>query len=42
MQTEDVFIIPQVPVDAAQSMFPKGFMEIRPWFRLTPQPDVEG
>ena len=21
---------------------PQGFVEIRPWFRLTPQPDTEG
>lgn len=41
MQTEDVFVSPEVSTEAAAAMFPKGFMEIKPWFRLTPQPDVE-
>jgi peroxiredoxin len=41
MQTEDVFINTDITSDAANMLFPKGFMEIKPWFRLTPQPDTE-
>ena len=41
MQTEDVFISQEIASEAAQGMFPKGFMQIKPWFRITPQPDVE-
>ena len=41
MQTEDVFINTDITPDAAQSMFTKGFMEIKSYFRVTPQPDTE-
>lgn len=41
MQGEDVFIVPSLSSNAASTVFPKGFVEIRPWFRLTPQPDTE-
>jgi alkyl hydroperoxide reductase subunit AhpC len=41
MQGEDVFVVNEVSDMAAQSMFPKGFVAIRDWFRITPQPDTE-
>lgn len=36
---EDVFIQPHVPTTMMGQMFPKGHVEIRKWFRVTPQPD---
>lgn len=36
---EDCIIIPSVSNDEAKHKFPKGFTEIRPYLRLTPQPD---
>jgi thioredoxin-dependent peroxiredoxin len=36
---EDVVIAPSVSDEAAVSKFPKGFTRIRPYLRLTPQPD---
>ena len=39
MQGEDVFIANKVSPADAKTTFPKGFVEIRPWFRLTPAPD---
>ncbi|CAN0248230.1 unnamed protein product, partial [Phaeothamnion confervicola] len=36
---EDVFVAPSVPAAEAPRMFPKGLMDIKPWFRVTPQPD---
>jgi len=41
MQGEDCFCQPNLSATMASSMFPKGYIEIRPWFRLTPQPDVK-
>ncbi|KAH8057968.1 peroxiredoxin [Aureococcus anophagefferens] len=41
-QGEDVFIGPQLSRVAAQSAFPKGMVEQRPWYRTTPQPDIFG
>lgn len=36
---EDVVIAPSVSDEVAISKFPKGFTRIRPYLRLTPQPD---
>jgi alkyl hydroperoxide reductase subunit AhpC len=36
---EDVIITPAVSDDDAKQRFPKGFKTIRPYLRLTPQPD---
>jgi len=40
-QGEDVFIPVKITSTTANSMYPKGFLEIRNWFRLTPQPDLD-
>jgi alkyl hydroperoxide reductase subunit AhpC len=36
---QDVIISPAIDNDAAKERFPKGFRELRPYLRLTPQPD---
>lgn len=36
---EDVVISPSVSNDQARELFPKGFKEVRPYLRMTPQPD---
>jgi len=36
---EDVFIATKIHTDDADDIFEKGFHEILPWFRITPQPD---
>jgi alkyl hydroperoxide reductase subunit AhpC len=36
---DDVIIPPAVADDEARSMFPKGFTTLKPYLRLTPQPD---
>jgi alkyl hydroperoxide reductase subunit AhpC len=36
---EDVIIAPAIPDDQAKEKFPKGFVTIRPYLRLTPQPN---
>jgi alkyl hydroperoxide reductase subunit AhpC len=36
---EDVIIVPAVSNDDAKEKFPKGFNEVRPYLRLTPQPN---
>ena len=41
-QGEEVFVHPDLSSNAASSMFPKGFNEVRPWYRPTTQPDVSG
>jgi len=38
-QGEDVIIVPAVSDDEAKEKFPKGFTTLRPYLRLTPQPD---
>ena len=40
MVGEDVFITNDVPKDKAKALFPRGFVEIRPWFRLAPPPEA--
>mgnify|MGYP001819567974 CR=1 FL=1 len=36
---EDVIIVPTVPNEEAKALFPKGFREIKPYLRTTPQPN---
>ena len=36
---KEVVIIPSISNDDAKNIFPKGFVEIRPYLRLTPQPN---
>jgi len=38
---EDVVISPSVSNEDAKTMFPKGFKEIKPYLRLTPQPELK-
>lgn len=40
-QGEEVFVGNDISGTAAASMFPKGFVAIKEWFRLTPQPDTK-
>ncbi|MEM7794064.1 MAG: peroxiredoxin [Cyanobacteria bacterium P01_C01_bin.118] len=36
---EDVVIAPSIPTEAAKEKFPKGVTEIKPYLRMTPQPN---
>ncbi|QYO66872.1 peroxiredoxin [Leptolyngbya sp. 7M] len=36
---EDVVVVPSIPTEEAKQRFPKGVMEIKPYLRMTPQPD---
>ena len=36
---EDVVVSPSIPTEAAKQKFPKGVTEIKPYLRMTPQPD---
>ncbi|MEM9266451.1 MAG: peroxiredoxin [Cyanobacteria bacterium P01_F01_bin.13] len=36
---EDVVISPAIPTEAAKQKFPKGVTEIKPYLRMTPQPN---
>jgi len=36
---QDCIIVPAVTNDEAKKKFPKGFTEIKPYLRYTPQPD---
>ena len=38
-QGEDVVVAPTIPTDEARQKFPKGVTEIKPYLRMTPQPD---
>ena len=38
---DDVVISPSVSNEEAKTMFPKGFKEIKPYLRLTPQPELK-
>ena len=38
---EDVVIVPSISNEEAQIKFPKGFVEVRSYLRLTPQPNRE-
>ena len=37
---DDVFVEPDVTSEAAKLLFPQGFHEIKPYFRITPSPAV--
>ena len=37
---EDCIIVPAVTNDEAKKLFPKGFKEVKPYLRTTPQPNV--
>ena len=36
---EDVVILPTISNEDAQKLFPKGFKEVKPYLRMTPQPN---
>jgi thioredoxin-dependent peroxiredoxin len=36
---EDVVVAPSIPTEEARQKFPKGVTEIKPYLRMTPQPD---
>ncbi len=36
---EDVVVAPSIPTDEAKQKFPKGVTEIKPYLRMTPQPN---
>jgi alkyl hydroperoxide reductase subunit AhpC len=38
---EDVVISPSIDNETAKEKFPKGFNEVKPYLRVTPQPDAE-
>ena len=38
---EDVMILPSVNNEMATELFSKGFTEIKPYLRITPQPDID-
>lgn len=38
---EDVVISPSISNEEAKRMFPKGFKEVKPYLRLTPEPDMK-
>eukprot|EP00904_Undaria_pinnatifida_P004021 jgi/Undpi1/1361/HiC_scaffold_11.g04753.m1 len=38
---EDVLVGTNVSAEDTVAMFPKGFVELRPWFKVAPQPDYE-
>lgn len=38
-QGEDVVISPSISNEDAKKLFPKGFKEVKPYLRMTPQPD---
>ena len=38
---EDVVILPSINNEFAAELFPKGFTEIKPYLRVTPQPDLD-
>jgi thioredoxin-dependent peroxiredoxin len=37
---EETVILPTIPDDEAEKKFPKGFQKVRPYLRLTPQPNL--
>ena len=36
---EDVVVVPSIPTEEAKQKFPKGITEVKPYLRLTPQPN---
>jgi alkyl hydroperoxide reductase subunit AhpC len=39
-QGEDVVVIPSIKTEDVSAKFPKGFKEIKPYLRITPQPNI--
>lgn len=39
-QGEDVVVIPSIKTEDIPAKFPKGFKEIKPYLRITPQPNI--
>lgn len=39
-QGEDVVVVPAIKTEDIPARFPKGFKEVKPYLRLTPQPNV--
>ena len=40
-QGKDVVVSPSIPTEEAKVKFPKGVTEVRPYLRMTPQPDKQ-
>ncbi len=38
-QGDDVVILPTIPNEEADKLFPRGYKELKPYLRMTPQPD---
>jgi alkyl hydroperoxide reductase subunit AhpC len=38
-QGDDVVILPTIPNEEADQLFPRGYDELKPYLRMTPQPD---
>ena len=38
---EDVFVTNETTAARAKELFPRGFVSIRPWFRLAPPPNLD-
>jgi GTP-binding protein HflX len=36
---DDCVVVPSIPTDEARGKFPKGVTEIKPYLRMTPQPN---
>ncbi|MCG8364317.1 MAG: peroxidase, partial [Pseudanabaenales cyanobacterium] len=36
---EDVVVAPTIPTEEAKKKFPKGVTEVKPYLRMTPQPN---
>ncbi|MDR9402856.1 MAG: peroxiredoxin [Halothece sp. Uz-M2-17] len=36
---DDVVVVPTIPTEEAKQKFPKGVTEVKPYLRMTPQPD---
>ncbi len=39
VQGQDCVIVPSIPTSECAAKFPKGFREVKPYLRFTPQPD---
>jgi hypothetical protein len=37
---DDVVILPGLSNEEAEKKFPKGFQQVKPYLRLTPQPNI--
>jgi len=37
---EDVIIVPTLPNEEADKLFPKGYKQLKPYLRVTPQPNL--